>query len=88
MTSCGDASKKVDHSKLSLDSLIVLYPDSVELLVRKGNEYMEKSDYQKALEIAAKAYLLVDLTSGQVLAAKDPDQAVEPASLTKLMSAY
>ncbi|MDZ4189375.1 MAG: D-alanyl-D-alanine carboxypeptidase family protein [Hydrogenophaga sp.] len=39
-------------------------------------------------EIAAKAYLLVDLTSGQVLASKDPDEAVEPASLTKLMSAY
>lgn len=39
-------------------------------------------------EIAARAYLLVDLTSGQVLAAKDPDQPVEPASLTKLMSAY
>ena len=29
-------------------------------------------------EVAAKAYLLVDLTSGQVLAAKDPDQSVEP----------
>jgi serine-type D-Ala-D-Ala carboxypeptidase (penicillin-binding protein 5/6) len=39
-------------------------------------------------EIAAKAYLLMDVTSGQVLAAKDPDMAVEPASLTKLMSAY
>ncbi len=39
-------------------------------------------------EIAAKAYLLVDVTSGQVLAAKDPDQPVEPASLTKLMTAY
>lgn len=39
-------------------------------------------------EIAAKAYLLVDVTSGQVLAAKDPDMAVEPASLTKLMTAY
>ena len=39
-------------------------------------------------EIAARAYLLMDLTSGQVLASKDPDQAVEPASLTKLMSAY
>jgi len=39
-------------------------------------------------EVAAKAYLLVDITSGQVLAAKDPDQPVEPASLTKLMSAY
>jgi D-alanyl-D-alanine carboxypeptidase (penicillin-binding protein 5/6) len=39
-------------------------------------------------EIAAKAYFLVDITSGQVLAAKDPDKAVEPASLTKLMTAY
>lgn len=39
-------------------------------------------------EIAARAYLLLDLTSGQVLAAKDPDTQVEPASLTKLMTAY
>ena len=42
----------------------------------------------KPPEIAAKAYLLMDMTSGQVLAAKDPDQSVEPASLTKLMTAY
>ncbi|WP_374726527.1 D-alanyl-D-alanine carboxypeptidase family protein [Hydrogenophaga laconesensis] len=39
-------------------------------------------------EVAARAYLLLDVTSGQVLAAKDPDQPVEPASLTKLMTAY
>jgi serine-type D-Ala-D-Ala carboxypeptidase (penicillin-binding protein 5/6) len=39
-------------------------------------------------EIAAKAYLLLDVTSNQVLAAKDPDMPVEPASLTKLMTAY
>ncbi|MDP3422703.1 MAG: D-alanyl-D-alanine carboxypeptidase family protein [Burkholderiaceae bacterium] len=39
-------------------------------------------------EIAGKAYLLLDVTSSQVLAAKDPDMAVEPASLTKLMTAY
>ncbi|EWS66011.1 D-alanyl-D-alanine carboxypeptidase DacC precursor [Hydrogenophaga sp. T4] len=38
--------------------------------------------------MAARAYLLVDVTSGQVLASKDADQAVEPASLTKLMTAY
>ncbi|HEY9096548.1 MAG TPA: D-alanyl-D-alanine carboxypeptidase family protein [Hydrogenophaga sp.] len=42
----------------------------------------------KPPEIAAKAYLLMDVTSGQVLAAKDPDKPVEPASLTKLMTAY
>ena len=42
----------------------------------------------QAPEIAAKAYLLIDVTANQVLAAKDPDMAVEPASLTKLMTAY
>jgi len=39
-------------------------------------------------EVAAKAYLLIDITANQVLAAKDPDMSVEPASLTKLMTAY
>jgi len=39
-------------------------------------------------EIAGKAYYLVDFNSGQVLAAQDPDARVEPASLTKLMTAY
>ncbi len=39
-------------------------------------------------EIAAKAYLLIDVTANQVLATKAPDMAVEPASLTKLMTAY
>ncbi len=39
-------------------------------------------------EIAAKSYLLLDVTSGQVLAAKDVDSPIEQASLTKLMTAY
>ena len=39
-------------------------------------------------EVAAKAYLLVDLSSNQILAQKDIDTPLEPASLTKLMSAY
>lgn len=39
-------------------------------------------------EVAARAYLLIDVTANQVLAAKDADMPVEPASLTKLMSAY
>lgn len=55
---CGDTPKKIDTSKLTLDRLITLYPDSVELLVKKGNELIEKVQYQKALEIAAKAYRL------------------------------
>jgi len=39
-------------------------------------------------EIAARNYMLLDVTSGQVLAQKDIDAQIEPASLTKLMSAY
>ena len=39
-------------------------------------------------EIAARAYLLVDVTANQVLAELDADKSIEPASLTKLMSAY
>ena len=39
-------------------------------------------------EVAARAYLLLDVTTGQVLAQRDADTPVEPASLTKLMSAY
>lgn len=39
-------------------------------------------------EIAARAYLLVDLSSGQELAVREADTAVPPASLTKLMTAY
>jgi serine-type D-Ala-D-Ala carboxypeptidase (penicillin-binding protein 5/6) len=42
----------------------------------------------QAPEIAAKAYLLLDVTANQILASRDLDMPVEPASLTKLMSAY
>lgn len=42
----------------------------------------------KPPEVAVKAYLLMDVTANQVLAAQNPDVPVEPASLTKLMTAY
>ncbi|WP_293999705.1 D-alanyl-D-alanine carboxypeptidase family protein [Sphaerotilus sp.] len=41
-----------------------------------------------APEIAAKAYVLLDLSADQALAGRNPDTTVEPASLTKLMTAY
>ena len=39
-------------------------------------------------EIAARNYLLIDLNSQQVLAERDADTQADPASLTKLMTAY
>jgi D-alanyl-D-alanine carboxypeptidase (penicillin-binding protein 5/6) len=38
--------------------------------------------------IAAKAWITVDVTSGQIVASSNPDMKVEPASLTKIMTAY
>lgn len=38
--------------------------------------------------IAAKSWMLVDASSNQVIASGNPDERVEPASLTKLMTAY
>jgi D-alanyl-D-alanine carboxypeptidase (penicillin-binding protein 5/6) len=39
-------------------------------------------------EIAARSYILVDLNSNRVLAERDADTPNDPASLTKLMTAY
>ncbi|CAM3449029.1 D-alanyl-D-alanine carboxypeptidase family protein [Bordetella flabilis] len=36
----------------------------------------------------AKSWLLLDATSGQVIASQNADERVEPASLTKIMTAY
>ncbi len=38
--------------------------------------------------LRASSYFLVDFDSGMVLAEKDPDKHIEPASITKLMTAY
>jgi D-alanyl-D-alanine carboxypeptidase (penicillin-binding protein 5/6) len=39
-------------------------------------------------EVAARQYLLLDLSTGQLLAERDADSQADPASLTKLMTAY
>lgn len=38
--------------------------------------------------LAARAWVLIDHATGQVLAAQNPDQKIEPASLTKIMTSY
>lgn len=39
-------------------------------------------------DISARGYLLMDADSGRVLASKNEDESLEPASITKLMTAY
>lgn len=38
--------------------------------------------------LTARSYVLMDFETGQVLASKAPEQPVEPASITKLMTSY
>ena len=38
--------------------------------------------------IAARSWLLLDTNSNQILGSQDPDMRIEPASLTKIMTAY
>ena len=46
------------------------------------------ADAPRPPAVAARAWLRVDMTSGQAIASNKPDERVEPASLTKLMTAY
>ena len=39
-------------------------------------------------QVTGRAWMVVDVSSGQILAAEKPDERFEPASLTKLMTAY
>ena len=38
--------------------------------------------------VAARAWITVDAVSGQIVASSNPDMKIEPASLTKIMTAY
>jgi D-alanyl-D-alanine carboxypeptidase (penicillin-binding protein 5/6) len=59
------------------------------LLVLLVSVFMQPALAQvPAPTLAAKSWVLLDHGSGQVLAASDADTRVEPASLTKLMTAY
>ena len=51
--SCGDgqpASSKVEN----IDSLLMLYPDSVPILISHGNKMIEEFQYDKALADGAR----------------------------------
>jgi D-alanyl-D-alanine carboxypeptidase len=41
-----------------------------------------------APSLSARAWLTLDVNSGQIIAAVNPDERIDPASLTKIMSAY
>jgi D-alanyl-D-alanine carboxypeptidase (penicillin-binding protein 5/6) len=66
----------------------ILRTTCIGLLMGLIGVFQAQAQVPQPPEIAARAYLLVDLTAHQVLAELDADKPIEPASLTKLMTAY
>ena len=60
----------------------------IGLLLGLMGVFQAQAQVPQPPEIAARAYMLVDLTAQQTLAELDADKPIEPASLTKLMTAY
>ena len=61
---------------------------AVLLLLLSHTLFAQQAAVPNPPPIAAKAYLLADFNSGQLLVSQNPHQRIEPASLTKLMTAY
>lgn len=61
IASCGESGKNtnpVEYTGAQLDSVLRLHPDSVNLLVRHGNEAIEELRFDVAMADGAKAYRL------------------------------
>jgi tetratricopeptide (TPR) repeat protein len=59
LVSCGEKSTTQKNQKLTLknlDSLLKIYPDSVPLLITRGNKLLDKYDFYGALSDGAKAF--------------------------------
>jgi serine-type D-Ala-D-Ala carboxypeptidase (penicillin-binding protein 5/6) len=75
-------------SALALCCLSASWPPAIAQTAPMANTATAAIAKPQAPAMDARAYLLIDVTAGQSLAEKDADNPVEPASLTKLMSAY
>lgn len=64
--SCSESNEiKTQEGPRNLDSLLQLYPDSVDLLLERGNQRFSSYNYNAAMEDAARAFRL-DSTSNEV----------------------
>ncbi len=61
---------------------------AVLAVVFSGSSWASAKPIPNPPTLNASSYFLVDFDSGRVLAEKEPDKHIEPASITKLMTAY
>ncbi|MEE3003018.1 MAG: D-alanyl-D-alanine carboxypeptidase family protein [Pseudomonadota bacterium] len=78
---------KIKIKKFSLITLLVMYSTLCFTAPTVGNKGIS-SLIPSAPQENAKAYILIEANSNQVLAEKDSEKIMPPASLTKVMSMY
>jgi D-alanyl-D-alanine carboxypeptidase (penicillin-binding protein 5/6) len=76
---CACFPERIAMNKFTLTFLLLLLLPACALA---------QEDPGTAPELAAKSWLLYDYTSNQILVSRNGDERIEPASLTKLMTAY
>jgi len=74
--------------KISFNSIHLFIIIIFSLFFHSHAVYAAKNSTPRPPDIKADGYILVDFNSGQVLLEKNADQRMEPASLTKMMTAY
>ena len=74
--------------KISFNSIHLFIIIIISLFFNSLEVYAAKNTTPRPPDIKADGYILVDFNSGQILLEKNPDQRMEPASLTKMMTAY
>ncbi len=82
---------KLIHSVLLVSSLALtstVMAQAARAPAAAGSAAVAAMVAPQAPEVAAKGFLLVDMTTNQILAERNADAPAEPASLTKLMTAY
>jgi D-alanyl-D-alanine carboxypeptidase (penicillin-binding protein 5/6) len=63
-------------------------PRIFAVLLAAGLVSTARADPPQPPAVTARAWLLLDASSGQAIASRNPEERVEPASLAKIMSAY
>ena len=58
ISACSTGEENTKEKALTLDQLLEKHPDSIPLLLKRGNERFKKYEYEKAMEDAARAFRL------------------------------
>ena len=71
-----------------LKKIVVLYTALIATLMLLTSPAVAQKMIPSPPELAAKAWILVDAQTGQVLVENNADQPLPPASLAKMMTTY